>query len=97
MRAKRDAAKAEALAKAKAIVESQNKAGGEEQKAADEVENAEQNGDDVKKEAVEAVAESIKADAEATVGSKRSREDDEGDAEREAKKVDTKTEVEVQS
>ena len=96
-KAKRDAAKAEALAKAKAIVESQNKQGEEKQKAADEVESAEQNGDDAKQEAVEAVAESIKADAEATVGSKRAREDDEGDVEREVKKVDTKTEVEVES
>ena len=94
-KAKRDAAKAEALAKAKAIVEAQNK--GEEQKAADEVETTEQNGEGAKKEAVEAVAESIMADAEATTGKKRAREDDEGDAEREVKKVDSKTEVEVES
>lgn len=40
-----------------------------------------------------AVAESLEADIEATTGKKRAREDDEDEAEREMKKVDTKSEV----
>ena len=64
------------------------------QKTVDDVEATEQNGDaDVKAEAANKVEDSIKADVEATTGTKRAREDDEGDAERELKKVDTKAEA----
>ena len=79
------------------MVDEQNKKDGDKQNGADDVEAANQNGDDAKKEAVEAIAESIVADAEATTGKKREREDDEGDTERELKKVDTKTEVAAES
>ena len=87
---KRDAQRADAIAKAKAMVDAENA----KQKTVDDIEATEQNGDgDVKIEAANKVEDSIKADAEATTGTKRAREDDEGDAERELKKVDTKAEA----
>ena len=87
---KRDAQRADAIAKAKAMVDAENA----KQKTVDDVEATEQNGEaDVKKDEAKTVADSIKADVEATTGTKRAREDDEGDAERELKKVDTKSEA----
>jgi hypothetical protein len=85
-KAKRDAAKAEALAKAKAIVEAQSKKTGDDE-----------TGEEAKQANIEAIADIITGDADGTASKKRAREDDEGDAERELKKVDTKTEVEVES
>lgn len=82
-KAKRDAAKAEALAKAKAMVDAENA----KQKAADGVEATEQTGEaDVKKDEANIVADSIADDVEAVTSKKREREDDEGDVERVVKK-----------
>ncbi|KIW22448.1 uncharacterized protein PV07_12333 [Cladophialophora immunda] len=87
---KDDSGREEALAKAKAAVEAENK---KEQKAADDIESTEQAGDaDASSKTANTVAESVQADAEAAAGKKRAREDDDGDAEREAKKVDIKPE-----
>ena len=72
-KAKRDEATADAIANAKAAVDANTKAEGQ------------QNDD------------KVQAEGEEAGGKKRAREDDEGDADREVKKVDTKTEVEVQS
>jgi hypothetical protein len=77
--AKRDADKAEALAKAKAAVEAHSQ--------------KDTNGEGPAKPATESGV----ADENVDAGKKRARENDEGDSEREAKKVDTKTEVEVTS
>ena len=61
--------------------------------AADNVESTEQNGAaDASTETANAVSESIKADVGATAGKKRAREDDDGEGERETKKVDVKQE-----
>ncbi|OAL39275.1 hypothetical protein AYO20_01593 [Fonsecaea nubica] len=87
---KNDSGREEALAKAKAAVEAENK---KEQAAVDEVESTEQSGHaDAASKTVNTVAESIQADAEATAGKKRAREEDDAEAEREAKKVDVKSE-----
>ncbi|KIX96239.1 uncharacterized protein Z520_08017 [Fonsecaea multimorphosa CBS 102226] len=92
---KTDSGREEALAKAKAAVEAEVK---KEQKAADDVESTEQGGDaDASSKTANTVAESVQADAEATAGKKRAREDDDGEAEREAKKVDVKSEASVKN
>ncbi|KAJ9614655.1 hypothetical protein H2200_002792 [Cladophialophora chaetospira] len=89
----KDTGRSEALAKAKAAVEADLK---KEQEAANDVESTEQNGvADASTETANAVADSVQADVEATAGKKRSREDDDdAEANREIKKVDTKTESE---
>ncbi|EXJ69509.1 lupus La protein [Cladophialophora psammophila CBS 110553] len=81
---KNDSGREEALAKAKAAVEAENK---KEQKAVDDVESTKLDGD--------ADASSVQADTKAPAGKKRAREDDgdEADAERETKKVDVKSEA----
>ncbi|KIV83888.1 hypothetical protein PV11_05875 [Exophiala sideris] len=88
----RDSGRDDALAKARAAVEAENKK--DEQDAADNVESMEQDGAaDATTDTANAVAGSLEADVEATTGKKRAREDDDGGAEREIKKVDTKSEV----
>lgn len=90
----KDKGRDEALAKAKAAVEADLK---KDQEAAANVESTEQDGAaDASTETANVVADSIQADVAATVGKKRAREDDDGEAEadREIKKVDTKTEPE---
>ncbi|KAI1613308.1 lupus La protein [Exophiala viscosa] len=88
----RDSGRDDALAKARAAVEAENKK--DEQDAADNVESSEQDATaDATTGTANAVTESLEADVEATTGKKRAREDDDGEAEREIKKVDTKSEV----
>jgi len=87
--------KAEALAKARAIVEEENAKSATKQETADNVESTEQDGKvQAKTEAGNTMEQSIKDDVEATAGKKRDRDEgDSGDAEREIKKVDTKEET----
>jgi hypothetical protein len=90
-KAPRDSGRDEALAKARAAVEADNK-----QDAAEKIESSDQIGNaDVKTDTANTVAESVKADVEATAGKKRAREEDGDEAatERETKKVDIKSEA----
>jgi len=85
-RVKRDSERAEAIAKAKAVVEAQNEK--ENQESTDTVESAEQEGG-----ASGEVAHTIPGNAETAGGKKRTREEDEDDVEREVKKLDSKAET----
>jgi lupus La protein len=88
----RDSGRDAALAKARAAVEAENKKDEEKNDAADNVESTEQDGNaDATTKTANAVAGSVEADVEATTGKKRAREDDDGEAERESKKVDVKS------
>jgi hypothetical protein len=81
----RDSGRSEALAKARAAVEADQKQEQEDQKAADDSEAIKQEN--------EADASNHTANVEAIASKKRARGDDDGDEERDIKKVDTKDEV----
>lgn len=89
-KAKDDGGRDDAIAKAKAAVEAENKKEREEKETTDKVESKEQDG--AVEPSTKTVAENAQGDADAAAGKKRAREEDDGDleAQRASKKVNVK-------
>jgi len=95
-KAKRENATSDALAKAKAMVDAENKKQAEKQGGADTVGNSEHEGrTNTRTKAADVVPESAKAETEEVASKKRGRDDINGDGERQAKRVDKSEAVEV--